>query len=282
MFDYKFIKHNLNNSIFCKYFKERFSNFTFMHLYLYKDNINIILDSDNTYIGFIWTSDFNLGVNVDALYLGDYEDYKLISYCMSIISFKGENVFFCTDKEPNIYRNLRLMGFNEIKYVIDMEVSNFDIFNIPMYSIPRDIEIHPFRVHEDKLLRCRLQNEIFHDVNRIPVTIKDLNNETQSIYYLNDGGFFIKFKEEYIGYGQIIHDHTHYSIVNLGIIHEYRGNGYGKLLTIFLMEYCKLTYDDIKSLKLKVDGDNTIAKNMYESLGFLEYDNQIIWEFINE
>lgn len=278
IFDYKYIKFNLQKSILSKYFDEKYCNFTFMHMYLYKDNITIIQDDSENYLGFIWTSRFNLGINIEALYIEESVDLSTLQFCITSSVFKNKNVFFCTENDLSIFNKLELLGFVETKNIIDMKIDDFGNFHIPEIKIPKEVTIKPFKFREDDAIRCTLQNDIFQDINRIPLTIQDIISEQKSIYYLNNGGFFILFEDTYIGYGQIINENYDYSIVNLGIIDEFKGKGYGKILTTYLMRHCQMNYDDINTLKLKVDKNNSVARNLYGSLGFEEFDSQVIWK----
>lgn len=281
IFDYKYVKFNLKKSILSKYFDDKYSNFTFMHMYLYKDNIIIIQDDSENYVGFIWTSRFNLGVNIEALYIDENIDISALEFYMTSSVFENKKVFFCTENELSIFNKLELLGFTEIKNIIDMKIDDFGNFDIPEIILPKEITIRPFKFKEDDAIRCTLQNDIFQDINRIPLTVQDVISEQKSLYYLSNGGFFIMFKDIYIGYGQIINENYDYSIVNLGIIDEFKGNGYGKILTNYLMRHCQMNYDDINTLKLKVDKNNSVARNLYSSLGFKEFDTQVIWKLKN-
>lgn len=142
--------------------------------------------------------------------------------------------------------------------------------------VPPEIAFESFLrgIHEEK--RCNLQNEIFKNNNREPLIVEDIYYDVTQEYFWDKGSIFIKYRNTYIGYGQIILDDNSPTIVNFGILQEYRSLGYGELLLSYLLNLLyKNGYGDVK---LKVNPANYQAYGLYLKLGFVkrrEYSNWI-------
>ena len=67
-----------------------------------------------------------------------------------------------------------------------------------------------------------------------------------------------------------------YTIVNFGIIKDFRGIGLGKLLLNDIILYAKKS--GIKELAIRVDSNNTAAINLYKWIGFKESYKIVVWE----
>ena len=80
----------------------------------------------------------------------------------------------------------------------------------------------------------------------------------------------------YIGYGQIIFNREMFTIVNFGIVNDFRGIGLGKLLLHEIILYAKKS--GIKNLAIRVDCTNINAINLYKWIGFKEKYKIVIWE----
>ena len=63
----------------------------------------------------------------------------------------------------------------------------------------------------------------------------------------------------------IILDESH--VTNIAVNREHRGNGYGRLLTVGLLQY--LSNLGAAYVTLEVRKSNTVAQSLYESLGFV-------------
>lgn len=127
---------------------------------------------------------------------------------------------------------------------------------------------------EDEELRCEIQNSVFYDINRIPLCASDIKDEEYEDYYINNFGVFICKKDgQAIGYGQVIYSNGAYTIVNLGILEQYRQRGYGEILLKYLIELCY--HNSIKYVYIKVERENINALSLYKKIGFKE-DNPIV------
>jgi len=69
--------------------------------------------------------------------------------------------------------------------------------------------------------------------------VGDVRCEEDEEYYIKNFGVFIcKNNGQAVGYGQIILNRGLYTIVNIGILDEYRKQGYGEMLVNYLIELC--------------------------------------------
>lgn len=133
-----------------------------------------------------------------------------------------------------------------------------------------------FKEGEDEELRCKIQNSVFYDKNRIPLSISDISDEEYEDYYINNFGVFICTNDgQAIGYGQIIINKNAHTIVNLGILEAYRHQGYGELLIKYLIELC--CKNSIKNVYIRVERDNVNALCLYKKIGFKEYNPIFSW-----
>lgn len=86
-------------------------------------------------------------------------------------------------------------------------------------------------------------------------------------------GFMISVCDEVIGSLDIENIDDFICIMNLGIVPEYRNNGYGKLLLILSLDkVVEMYYAKFDKIYLMVDKSNLVAKILYESLGFVYED----------
>ena len=129
-----------------------------------------------------------------------------------------------------------------------------------------------FKEGHDEELRCTIQNSVFYDKHRIPLIAEDISCEENEDYYLNNFGVFIcENNGRAIGYGQVILSNGLYTIVNLGILADYRQQGYGELLVKYLIEF---SYNNsIKDIYIRVEKKNTKALSLYNKIGFKEYQS---------
>ena len=101
------------------------------------------------------------------------------------------------------------------------------------------ISIEKVVLKKDEELRCKLQNSIFSASTRIPLEVEDIENDIEQDYYIEDLSLFIKINNIAIGYGQIIYNRDMYTVVNFGILKEFRNYGFGKILLNHLIETAK-------------------------------------------
>jgi len=83
---------------------------------------------------------------------------------------------------------------------------------------------------------------------------------------MEDLSLFIKLNNIAIGYGQIIFNRDMYTVVNFGILKEFRGYGFGKILLNELINAAKKM--QINELFIRVEENNYSALKLYNWIGF--------------
>lgn len=172
--------------------------------------------------------------------------------------------------------NLRKNIVNKLKLkILKKEIlMNMETFSFTKIDTNEEIYFRYFIEGEDEELRCKIQNSVFYDKNRIPLCPSDIKDEEDEDYYLSNFGVFIcKSDGQAIGYGQVIYSNGKYTIVNLGILKSYRQRGYGEILLKYLIELCY--NNSIKYVYIKVERTNISALSLYKKIGFKE-DNPIV------
>ncbi|MPQ43943.1 GNAT family N-acetyltransferase, partial [Clostridium tarantellae] len=110
---------------------------------------------------------------------------------------------------------------------------------------------------------------------RMPLSIKDIKYEYSRRFFLDNLAIFIRVDNKIVGYGQILFLEGKYTIANLGILTEYQGKGYGKLLIKKLLNLAK--EENISQLYIKVKESNKIAMKLYKGIGFEEVEKVHIY-----
>ncbi|GAB6170259.1 GNAT family N-acetyltransferase [Clostridium carnis] len=283
---------SLRNESYDKDFFKLYDSQNFIIKYLYRKFLRLI-KINNIVVGYIWyDAPIDKNIRIWALYIdysiiNDIDEDTLNSLDNSILSYEA----FETNQSNII---LKKLGFKPVRNTILMELNlneyNFDnkIRDIYLNSIKRISEEFNMKMskptfhsryflnNKDESLRCSLQNEIFTEWNRKPLTIDDVYNDINQEYYLDNMSLFGMINNIYIGYGQVIYNRDMFTVVNFGIIEKYRGYGIGKLLLNDLILLCKKK--GLSKLYIRVDEDNLSAKKLYRFMGFKDKSKVIKWE----
>ena len=176
--------------------------------------------------------------------------------------------------KPSILMNIKLNDYNKniqvdkIKYNLENDYkllkkvnsiynSNIDKINITCQKVI---------LKKDEELRCEIQNSIFSATTRVPLEIQDIETDIEQDYYIENLSLFIKINDIAIGYGQIIFNRDMYTVVNFGIIKEFRKYGFGKILLNQLIFEAK--ENGIYELFIRVEENNFNALKLYNWIGF--------------
>lgn len=237
-----------------------------------------LLKNNYSYIGYIWSDINDKDIcNINAMnVLTTFNNLKsyAMAYKFMINTLTKTNTinYLCENNDYN-FKILNNIGFVQKEGTLIL-YSNIRE-NIPLILDDEfQFEILNKGIGEQK--RCEIQNKIFEDDNRIPLTIDDIYFDEIQEYYFDRGAVFLKKNGQYIGYGQIIIEDNIPMIVNFGIIKEYRGNGYSKILLIYLLHLIKA--NGFNLVKIKVKSTNIIALTLYKSLGFKIKNEIYKWE----
>lgn len=182
--------------------------------------------------------------------------------------FKRNNINtlkFIYESTDNAMNDLTSYGFYKSDANIIMKLSLDD----KKFEInDSTISFRQFIKGKDDRKRCDIQNEVFYDPDRIPLTPRDIAYEYSKSFFVDDMALFMTINGKEIGYGQILILDNNYTIANLGILKEYQGNGYGKKL---LAKFLNLAIEKgLTEVSIRVKESNKIAYNMYKSFGFKE------------
>lgn len=264
--------NNLNKDFFEVYDKSNFAKQIFLRrtVKLLRNNFD--------YIGYIWTdiickNVYNINaMNVAVAITDEKEDSKPYVYLISTIKKHCILKYLCED---NTYNSILLenIGFEKKEGTL---VLFREIHGSVDLGIGENLNFEMFKKGKDEQKRCIIQNEIFHEQNRIPLTLEDIYMEQLQSYYFEEGSVFLKRNKEYIGYGQIIIENDIPVIVNFGIIQKYRGRGYSKYLLSYLLNI--IYQNDFHKTVIKVWNSNYKALNLYKSVGFKVRKERFNWE----
>ena len=273
-YDKNFFEYYENEKFFLKIFLKKF-----VKLFIYRKEV----------IGYIWYEiPVEMPVRVWSLYIKpEYIDLLspeiLKSFNNTILSYET-----CNDEDTN--RMLINLGFKKVKpsLLMNIELSNYNkaaqvallknslehnsnvinsLNNLYNGNI-RNINITTEKVllDRDEELRCKIQNSVFSATTRIPLEVEDIQNDIEQDYYMEDLSLFIKLNNIAIGYGQIIFNRDMYTVVNFGILKEFRGYVFGKILLNELINAAKKM--QINELFIRVEENNYSALKLYNWIGF--------------
>ena len=272
-YDKNFFEYYENEKFFLKIFLKKF-----VKLFIYRKEV----------IGYIWYEiPVEMPVRVWSLYIKpEYIDLLspeiLKSFNNTILSYET-----CNDEDNRMLINL---GFKKVKpsLLMNIELSNYNkaaqvallknslehnsnvinsLNNLYNGNI-RNINITTEKVllDRDEELRCKIQNSVFSATTRIPLEVEDIQNDIEQDYYMEDLSLFIKLNNIAIGYGQIIFNRDMYTVVNFGILKEFRGYGFGKILLNELINAAKKM--QINELFIRVEENNYSTLKLYNWIGF--------------
>lgn len=273
-YDKNFFEYYENEKFFLKIFLKKF-----VKLFIYNKKV----------IGYIWYEvPVEIPVRVWSLYVKEeYLDLLspniLNNFNNTILSYET-----CDDKtnnemlsklgfkkvKPSILMSMNLEDYNktqEINNLISSLKNNINLLKtinlLYNYNIKEvKISIEKVILNRDEELRCKLQNSIFSASTRVPLEVEDIENDIEQDYYIKDLSLFIKVNNIAIGYGQIIYNRDMYTVVNFGILKEFRHYGFGKILLNHLIQSAK--NKNIYDLYIRVEETNYNALKLYNWIGF--------------
>lgn len=256
-------------------FHEYYDSQSLFARYFLKKLVKLI-KVNNEYIGYIWLElPSTKATKISDIYLR--EDYiKYLNEKVPLV-FKSNLVIYEGFENIHTINLVKSMKMNRIR------LTNLMMLKTDDFKINKRITNATFTTfikRKDEELRCKVQNLIFNDDNRTPLTIDDIKYDIKQDYYINDLCIFIKVKNKVIGYGQIIFNRDINLVVNFGIIDGYRNQGYGKDLIIKLIEIAK--EKGINEIYIRVDYNNLTAKKLYYDVGFREVGNLSTWLWAKE
>ncbi|MGL5647401.1 MAG: GNAT family N-acetyltransferase [Clostridium sp.] len=271
---------NKHINILEKFTKKNFASFNqnFLEVYMNSKNIDkyilkknfYFVKYDEKYIGYIWIEKISLNEYriLDMYILLDYIKFFKINE----LSKLNKKVLIYEGIED--YENISLLKNNSFYKMKSVNLLR-KVLHITNITTVEDISFKKFKINEDEELRAYLQNNIFYSVDRIPINKLDIKFEQSTINYINDFSIFEYIGNIPIGYAQIIKRNNKYILVNFGVLKEFRGKGFGKILLNYM---CKLAKkNNINNLYIYVDSKNYVALKLYQTFGFEFFGNIGTW-----
>ena len=247
-----------------------YDNESFILRYLLRRQIRLF-KFNNKYIGYIWY-DESKKCSTNSIYsIYVLEEYINFFDSTSLSFVKCSTLKFDIEENENIKKLMNKLGFVISSNVCLMKLK----LPLKLIEVNKELEFRHFVKNYDENLRCALQNNIFYSENRVPLEPDDIFEEEKQDYYINDFSVFLCNKDNYIGYGQIILSNGLYTIVNFGIIEEYRCQGYGQALLNYLIKLCQI--NSINDIYIRVENNNHKAVSLYNKIGFRECASYYTW-----
>lgn len=264
------LERSYDKDFFSTYNKENF-----LMRYIHRKFVKL-LEHEGSFIGFIWYEASNEKfIKVLSLYIN--KNYINLIRETNVLKELNNNVL-CYEEYKDKREVLELLGFESIMttFMMKLNLNNIKLNLLDENLITENLEVRKFLIGKDEELRCILQNDIFYDEDRKPLMIEDIYSDMIQDYYLKNNCYFLIKDNEYIGYGQIILNRGFYTLVNFGILEEYRGIGFGTRFIRYIIDLC--IKDNIYDLYIRVDEKNIKAINLYKKIGFNVIDEVLIWQ----
>lgn len=263
---YDFKRLNDKRRIFNRLNEEFFTLYeqcNFVDKYALRKQVKL-LKYKNDFIGYIWSvKEDNATSLIRSMMITEYSDpLKGYNSLLNTLNCTGDALYTCQSNCGNTDL-LSALGFKIIEGTIEMCL---DVEKLTPFPISENTSFERLKRGEQEELRCKIQNKIFENDDRIPLSVEDIYFDEDQSYYLEEGAIFIKDGSSYVGYGQIVIDNKNAYIVNFGILKNYRGNGYGKCLIKYLVTLIKSF--GFNEVYIKVDSKNNNALKLYEAMGF--------------
>lgn len=279
----------INSENYDKNFFEYYEKEKFFFKIFFKKFVKLFV-YNNEIVGYIWYEvPVEIPIRVWSLYVKEeylehldssilkYFDNTILSYETpddDINNIMLENLGFKKVK-PSVLMNIKVNNFKKEQYIKSLI---YKLENDPyilkklMYFTNNDyssliVTVEVMKKNEEEQLRCDIQNSVFSKVDRFPLQIEDIENDIKQEYYIDSLSMFIKINNIAIGYGQVIYNRQMYTVVNFGVIKEFRGCGFGKILLCELIKRCKEM--NILDLYIRVEENNISALKLYSWIGFL-------------
>lgn len=293
----KLYEENFKRETYDKDFFEYYTNQSFIPKILSKKFVKLFMYNDE-FIGYIWYEiPIDIQVKVFSLYVED--EYIDVIDKNIFKKFNEKTLIYESIENSSSNKILNNLGFKKIRpsLVMTLKINDYKKvsgiervkFNIQHNSnllnlLNRNgeenntisVSFQKVDIKNDALLRCEIQNNVFRNIDRVPIEIEDIENDFKQDYYIEDLAIFMKLNNIVVAYGQIIYIRKMYTIVNFGVVDIFRGMGIGKLLLDNLIS--KVREKNIDELALGVDKNNINAISLYKWIGFNHRYDIARWE----
>lgn len=234
----------------------------------------LLLKDDTGYIGYMWYSQYERqDYVINDMWIDKSSNIVSINNYISKLKKDYSLLYECKKNHHN-YEILKDLGFIKFEANQNLQMNLDSPFKL---SISKDLNFEILKEGSQESLRCFIQNSIFENKDRIPLIVEDIIFDEDQDYYLKSCSVFLKYQNEYIGYGQLILDNDEITIVNFGLIPSFRGKGYSKILLKRLLNIA--LENGYERVCIKVLEDNLKALGLYKSIGFTFKEEISTWGF---
>lgn len=247
-----------------------YDNKGFLYKFFLKKFVRL-LNYNNKYIGYIWIDPQSTkSLRINDIYIKEEYFDVIDHYSLSMLKTN----LIVTDLYENEYTTYLMNKLNFKRFKIT-ELMGYNVCCKLSETALSNISFKIYNPKEDRKIRCYIQNSVFRNESRVPLTTSDIEFDEKQEYYINDYCIFIQLNNKPIGYGQIVYNRGVYFIVNIGILQQYRNKGYGKIL---LSKLINMAYvNGINKLYIRVENNNTNAKLLYHNIGFKDIGVMSSW-----
>lgn len=294
----KLYEENFQRETYDKDFFEYYYNQSFIPKIFLKKFVKLFM-YNGEFIGYIWYEiPIDSQIKVFSLYVEDNyidiitndilkrfnEKYLVYESIENRNSNKLLSNLGFRKARPSIIMNLKLNEYNKTNEITNLKSTlKYDMKLLKLLNIYSNekyddilISFQKVDIKNDALLRCEIQNNVFKNIDRVPIEVEDIENDFKQDYYIEDLAIFMKINNVVVAYGQIIYIRKMYTVVNFGVVDIFRGKGLGKLLLDNLIS--KAREKNISELALGVDKDNVNAISLYKWIGFNNRYDIARWE----
>lgn len=284
----KLYEENFKRETYDKDFFEYYTNQSFIPKIFSKKFVKLFM-YNGEFIGYIW---YELPIDIQVKVFSLYVEDKYIDIINNNIfkKFNEKSLVYESIENSSSNKLLNNLGFKKARpsLIMALKVNDYkkgdEIENIKFnvqhnsnllnllnkYSEQKNsiisVSFQKVDIKNEALLRCEIQNNVFRNIDRVPIEVEDIENDFKQEYYIEDLAIFMKINNIVVAYGQIIYIRKMYTIVNFGVVDIFRGMGIGKLLLDNLIS--KAREKSIDELALGVDKNNINAISLYKWIGF--------------
>lgn len=256
-------------------FYKYYDNKSFISKFVIRKLVKLIKVNDN-YVGYLWIENPS-PKNTKLCDMFIKEEYlKYFNSRLPLVLNSSVITYECLENDYSL-NLLRKLSLTRIRLTYLMSITSRAA---GLKNINTKISYALYNPKNDAQIRCNLQNAIFKEDSRIPLSIEDIYYDEKQDYYLDDLTIFIKLKDRIIGYGQIIYSREMYTLVNFGILKGFRSKGYGEALICELVNLAK--QKGIDNIFIRVEYDNFAARKLYDKVGFKEVGKFSTWLWSKE
>lgn len=260
---------NILNEDLCYYYK----TLSFPRQLIVGRRVKLLKQSDEC-VGYIWISRYERNsFIINSMYSIEEDMENRYSLLIDSLKVKSKLLYSCEKNNTN-YDILSSLGFKQKEGTYEMSAK---VDSYKDFEICSDVSIEQFENGKHEEIRCKIQNEVFKNDSRIPLTKDDIYYDEVQSYYFEKGSILLKKNDNYIGYGQIIFSEKIPTIVNVGLLKDFRNKGYGRILMLYLLKI--LDEHGFKEVRLRVSTDNYAALKLYKSFGFRVNNESHMWEY---